>query len=340
MLVYGVGLSLIFYMVFQNHGLGKLAVSTPLYLLEGLFRELVDTYKFRMKNDITISFVLILTLILMNSCSNRQIVTLTDIQAGGAESEIKKMSSDIENIGTLIISGSINKADLDFINKLEKLSVIDLMNAKISDIQTLKKYTFNSTISSIILPHGIDSIGELSFFNFPRLKSVKMPNSIIYIGRASFSASEELHDISLSSSLKEIGENAFDGCKKLRSIELPESLEIIDSCAFLSCEQLEFIKIPVNVSYIGRLSFAGCENLKNVIIEGNPSIDYLCFYDAGIKNIHFKSEIPPIVLNCDSPNALFGKNFDRINIFVPKGSLHRYKNAPIWEKFWKNMTEE
>lgn len=294
-----------------------------------------------MKNHIAISFVLILTLILMNSCSdNRQTVILTDIQAGSAESEIKKTSSDIENIGTLIISGYINKTDLHFISKLEKLSAIDFMNAKISDIKTLEKYTFNSMTSSISLPHGIDSIGELSFFNFPRLEKVQMPNSIIYIGRASFSASEKLHDISLSSSLKKIGENAFDACKNLKNIELPQSLEIIDSCAFLSCEELESIRIPVNVSYIGKLSFTGCENLKNVIIEGNPAIDYMCFYDAGIKNLHIKSEIPPTVLNCDSPNALFGRNSDKINIFVPKGSMHRYKNAPIWEKLWKNMKEE
>lgn len=294
-----------------------------------------------MKNHIAISFVLILTLILMNSCSdNRQTVILTDIQAGSAESEIKKTSSDIENIGTLIISGYINKTDLHFISKLEKLSAIDFMNAKISDIKTLEKYTFNSMTSSINLPHGIDSIGELSFFNFPRLEKVQMPNSIIYIGRASFSASEKLHDISLSSSLKKIGENAFDACKNLKNIELPQSLEIIDSCAFLSCEELESIRIPVNVSYIGKLSFTGCENLKNVIIEGNPAIDYMCFYDAGIKNLHIKSEIPPTVLNCDSPNALFGRNSDKINIFVPKGSMHRYKNAPIWEKLWKNMKEE
>lgn len=282
-------------------------------------------------------------LILVNSCSdNRETLILKDVKAGSIEQKIKILSTDIDNIGALIISGYINKTDLHFIDKLKKISVIDLKNAEILDIETLPKhiFTFNSSITAIILPRGIDSIGELSFFCMPKLEKVQMPNSIIYIGRASFSGSEKLHDISLSSSLKKIGANAFDRCENLKNIKLPESLEIIDSSAFLSCEQLEFIRIPAKVSYIGRLSFTDCKSLENIIIEGNPTIDYMSFYDAGVKNLYLKSEIPPIVLNCDFPVSLFGNNSDKINIFVPKGSLYRYINTPVWKQLWKNMKEE
>ena len=51
-------------------------------------------------------------------------------------------------------------------------------------------------------------------------------------------------------------------------------MEIIDDRAFMNCSGLTSVTIGKGMKRIGHLAFAYCKKLKEVIISGNPEIEW------------------------------------------------------------------
>ena len=92
----------------------------------------------------------------------------------------------------------------------------------------------DKTITSIIIPNYVTSIGNHAFYDCKTLKSIVIPNSVI-----------------------SIGSGAFNNCRALSSIVIPDSVTSIGNAAFARCESLESIVIPDSTS-IGFGAFEGC----------------------------------------------------------------------------------
>lgn len=159
---------------------------------------------------------------------------------------------------------------------------------------TAKKDIINS-IMSIVIPFGVESIGESAFRYCGSLTYVSVPESVKIIERYAFSESTlktiklcsglesiadnvfykcaNLENISIPSSVSFVGHQAFWRCEKLKSIALPEGITSIGSAetggaTFSECSELQFIYIPSTVKAIEYNSFSICNKLKTIIFGG------------------------------------------------------------------------
>ena len=137
----------------------------------------------------------------------------------------------------------------------------------------------NKTITGMLLPDTLESIGTAAFALLARLEEIVIPDSVTSIGRDVFRGCNHLKKVSLPKGLKSIPPNCFRNTA-LTEITLPESLERIGAGAFM-CEydttyisgqtlhlnsELSCIVIPASVKEIGNSAFYGRENLSTITL--------------------------------------------------------------------------
>ena len=98
---------------------------------------------------------------------------------------------------------------------------------------TIERYTMDKwrTLSEIVIPDGVTSIGFEAFRGFSNLEKVVIPDSVTTIG-----------------------EGAFCECEKLSAVKLPDSVETIDLLAFYSTA-LTSVSLPKSVRTVGMRAF-------------------------------------------------------------------------------------
>ena len=145
----------------------------------------------------------------------------------------------------------------------------------------IDSHTFSrcSSLTSIIIPNSVTSIGWRTFYNCSSLTSITISNSVTTIGSSAFKGCSSLTSaITVPNSVTSIGSSAFEGCSSLTSITIPNSVTIIENSAFRGCSSLLAITIPSGVTSIGYSAFSGCSSLTSVTIpDGVTSIGHSAF---------------------------------------------------------------
>lgn len=121
-------------------------------------------------------------------------------------------------------------------------------------------------LTSVTIPNGIISIGDLAFYACSSLTSVTIPDSVTNIGEEAFAVCSKLTSVKIPNGIKNIGTFAFNHCKELTSIVIPDSVTNIESYAFGYCENLTEIKLSENLTSIGYCAFKECKSLKSITI--------------------------------------------------------------------------
>jgi len=148
----------------------------------------------------------------------------------------------------------------------------------------------SNSVTSIIIPNSVTSIGDYAFYGCLSLNSVTIPNSVTNIGAYAFASESigiaingtmQLSSIAIPDSVTTIGENAFFGCTKLANVTIGNGVTSIEAGAFNSCSSLTSVTIPNSVKTIGLFDesggspylgvFAFCSNLTSINI-GNGVI--------------------------------------------------------------------
>lgn len=166
----------------------------------------------------------------------------------------------------------------------------------------------SSTLTSVILPESITSIGSSAFSGCANLLDVNLPKGIESMGFSVFSHCLALQSVNLPMGLTTIDNSMFYDCFGLTQIDIPENVTRIADEAFYQCSALSSIIIPGNVTYIGSRAFRSCSSLNSIT---------------------FLSTVPPQLANEDA------FMYTTCPIFVPGNSLEAYKNA----LHWKNVEE-
>ena len=89
-----------------------------------------------------------------------------------------------------------------------------------------------TTLESVELPNGLESIGPCAFKNCTGLVSVVFPAGLKSIDAYAFQGCRALKSVELPDGLESIGPYAFERCSALKSVELPDGLASISPHAF------------------------------------------------------------------------------------------------------------
>lgn len=160
------------------------------------------------------------------------------------------------NFSTLVIPESVKNISVENwlpYGKLEKY-VVDESNERYCakegvlferdqvnrDELILLQYPKEKKDSSYMIPEGVKSIGDYSFYGNKYLEKVTMPKTILYTCDNAFGGCINLKSAVVSGNL---GDSAFWSCKSLREVELDESVTYIGEAAFFFTDSLKIFKV-------------------------------------------------------------------------------------------------
>lgn len=222
-----------------------------------------------------------------------------------------------------------------------------------------------SSLSSVNISNGVNSIGDRAFMECRNLSSITLPNSIEHIGEGAFCGCYGLKSIILPESLATIEVNTFSFCEYLSNITIPQGTTSICEFAFYNCRRLESISFGNNLTTIGADAFENCESLKSIVLPNKlKSIGVNAFNACSsltdltlpssltnISAVAFRGcdKIATITSLIEKPFDINGKEsnervfsqtvFDKAKLYVPDGTIERYKNTSGWNDF-SNIIEK
>lgn len=137
-------------------------------------------------------------------------------------------------------------------------TITEITEKDLAGATKIKNYCFaQTTLTSVVLPNTVTSIGQYAFNSCSLLTNVILPESLTSIYNYAFNGCSNLPNIIIPSKVTTIGNNAFYGCMRMVtcSLENNNSLLSIGQQAFFDCDSLTSITIPNTVTSIGSSAF-------------------------------------------------------------------------------------
>ena len=97
-------------------------------------------------------------------------------------------------------------------------------------------FFFCSSLSEIVIPSSVTSIGDSAFYGCSSLSEIVIPSSVTSIGKGAFVRCDSLSEIVIPSSVTSIGDSTFSYCHSLSEIVIPSSVTSIGDSAFYNCK--------------------------------------------------------------------------------------------------------
>lgn len=135
-------------------------------------------------------------------------------------------------------------------------------------------------------------IQNSAFKDCSSLTSILIPNSIKSIGINAFENCSNITEITIPEGVTLIGNNTFKGCVKLASASFPTSIESFGANAFAGCTSLTSIVLPKNIQEIGANAFANCSKLATIEVFGDtPATLKTGVFPSNVSKIYVKPSL-------------------------------------------------
>ena len=161
------------------------------------------------------------------------------------------------------------------------------------DYDANKIPAMNTSVTSVVIPEGVEEIQKYAFYNCSGLQSVTLPDSVKFVREYSFYNDIDLETINLDK-VEVIGREAFKNCEKLK-LEVNELTKTysIGRNAFEGCISLTELDLT-SLRNSGKEIFKNCKNLTQVKLNQYTKLSYAMFVGSGLTSIDIyeRVEIP------------------------------------------------
>ena len=166
------------------------------------------------------------------------------------------------------------------------------------DMDDKKSPLGNDTVTSVVIPEGVETIEKYAFYNCRKLSSVTLPEGCKTIGESAFEGSEILENVNFEN-VTVIGKKAFYNCESLTCDDLGgvdlSSIYALGDYAFAGTRIREAILTNLSRSGVG--AFSDCSKLEIVELGRKTRIAESMFENTPLKSI---------VMYCDTvPDKAF-----------------------------------
>ena len=213
-------------------------------------------------------------------------------------------------------------------------------------------FSWCSSLSKIVIPSGVTSIGNRAFSFCSSLKYISIPKSVIGLNGNPFAKwngkleclspnfvyeddvlfnkdksriisfrNQNIKSYVIPSNVISIGDSAFYGCNSLSEIVISSSVTSIGDSAFLWCSSLSEIVIPSSVTSIGDYAFSGCSSLKYISIpksviclNGNPFAEWYGKLECLFPNFVYEDDV---LFNKDKSRIISFRNQNIKSYVIP-----------------------
>lgn len=153
------------------------------------------------------------TVAIMDSAFNRSKILSVDIPEG-IEVIGHGAFHDCDSIVTMNLPSTIS----DFNGAFIRMSNVKKISLPCVKVISTAAFVDNSSLESIIIPHGVEHICRDAFVSCTSLKNVSLPQTLTVLERGVFYNCTSLKEITIPATVKEIGDYAFYECKNLHSV--------------------------------------------------------------------------------------------------------------------------
>ena len=122
----------------------------------------------------------------------------------------------------------------------------------------------NATITSLVIPDTVTSIGVRAFYGLTTITSLTLPNNITTIPQEAFFGMSNLLSLTIPNSVTSIGPSSFYIMSHLTSLTISENISTIPDQAFAGMYAIQTINIPNNVTSIGYEAFSYPRGLRTL----------------------------------------------------------------------------
>lgn len=170
---------------------------------------------------------------------------------------------------------------------------------------TITGYNLNNT-TFLVVPNFINTfpvikIADFAFSSKTTLRTVIVLDGIESIGGCSFGNCNSIENISLPSTLKTMS-NSFSDCSLLKSINIPKSVSEMSKNAFSGCINLESIFVDENNTTYHSSGNCLIETASKTLIQGCKNS--IIPNDDSVANIHSSAFSGCDIVNISIPNGI------------------------------------
>ena len=193
-----------------------------------------------------------------------------------------------------------------------------------------------SSLESVTIGAGVDTIKSGAFASCSSLKSVTIPDSVTEIGNYTFQNCIALEKAIIGNSVTLIGSAPFKNCSCMKTFSGKYASEdgrclIIDGVlkAFAPAEITEYV-IPNSVIEIGDYAFYNYDNFEHITIPDSVTTigEGAFWYCHDLLYVYCRPTTPP-----SGGSNMFSNNASNRKIYVPASFVNVYKTNTSWKKY-------